>query len=141
MLSSNTVTGWLLAAPLSLALAFFGAADPDHCRRQFLGGATEFSIYPAFQFDSYAFLFRSSAAWAVFGTTLCYALTTWVLTLCIGSTVAPRISCAHIDLANHAGPDFHRAVLDVQHHLYDFVDSVSEPQRHRQFDSAVYGGD
>ena len=51
-------------------------------------GATEFSIYPAFQFDNYRFLFGSAVTWQVFGNTLRYALITWALTLGIGFTVA-----------------------------------------------------
>ena len=88
MLRSNTVTGWLLAAPLSLVLAFFLVLPILMIAMVSFWGATEFSIYPAFQFDNYAFLFGSSVAWGVFGTTLRYALTTWVLTLGIGFTVA-----------------------------------------------------
>ena len=51
-------------------------------------GATEFSIYPAFQFDNYEFLFGSPVTYQVFGATLKYALITWALTLTIGFTVA-----------------------------------------------------
>lgn len=51
-------------------------------------GATEYSIYPAFQFDNYEFLFGSSVTYTVFFNTFKYAAITWVLTLTIGFTVA-----------------------------------------------------
>ena len=51
-------------------------------------GATEYSIYPAFQFDNYAFLFQSPVTYTVFFNTFKYAALTWVLTLSIGFTVA-----------------------------------------------------
>lgn len=51
-------------------------------------GATEFSIYPAFQFDNYAFLFGSPVTYKVFLATFKYAIITWVFTLAIGFTVA-----------------------------------------------------
>jgi len=51
-------------------------------------GATEFSIYPAFQLDNYAFLFGSPVTYKVFFATFKYAFITWVFTLSIGFTVA-----------------------------------------------------
>ena len=51
-------------------------------------GTTEFSIYPAFLFDNYAFLFGSDVTYRVFLNTLKYAVITWIFTLLIGFTVA-----------------------------------------------------
>lgn len=51
-------------------------------------GATEFSIYPAFQFDNYEFLFGSSVTYTVFAKTFFYAVVTWIFTLVIGFTIA-----------------------------------------------------
>ncbi len=51
-------------------------------------GATEWAIYPAFQFDNYAFLLTSDVTYRVYFNTLKYAAITWVFTLLIGFTVA-----------------------------------------------------
>lgn len=85
---SNTATGWLLASPLTLVLAFFMVLPIIMIVIVSFWGATEFSIYPAFQFDNYRFLFGSAVTWQVFGNTLRYAVITWALTLGIGFTVA-----------------------------------------------------
>ncbi len=85
---SATLTGWLLAAPLTLVLAFFLILPIIVIVIVSFWGATEFSIYPAFQFDNYAFLFGSSVTYQVFLKTFIYAGVTWALTLAIGFTVA-----------------------------------------------------
>ncbi|MEM8728765.1 MAG: ABC transporter permease [Pseudomonadota bacterium] len=51
-------------------------------------GATEWSIYPAFQFDNYEFLLTSNVTYRVFLNTLKYAVITWIFTLLIGFTAA-----------------------------------------------------
>ncbi len=51
-------------------------------------GATEWSIYPAFQFDNYEFLLTSEVTYRVFLNTFKYAAITWAFTLLIGFTVA-----------------------------------------------------
>ena len=85
---SNTTIGWMLAAPLTLVLAAFLVLPIIMIVIVSFWGATEFSIYPAFQFDNYRFLFGSAVTWQVFGTTFRYAMITWALTLGIGFTVA-----------------------------------------------------
>ena len=85
---SATLTGWLLAAPLTLVLAFFLVLPIIVIVIVSFWGATEFSIYPAFQFDNYQFLFGSSVTYQVFAKTFMFAGVTWVLTLLIGFTVA-----------------------------------------------------
>ncbi|MFD1342106.1 ABC transporter permease [Litorisediminicola beolgyonensis] len=85
---SRHVTGWLLAAPMALVLALFLVLPIVMIVIVSFWGATEFSIYPAFQFDNYAFLFGSEVTWRVFFNTFKYALITWAFTLGIGFTVA-----------------------------------------------------
>lgn len=85
---NNTVIGWLLAAPLSLVLLVFLVAPIAMIVVVSFWGATEWSIYPAFQFDNYAFLLTSEVTYRVFLNTLKYAVITWAFTLLIGFTVA-----------------------------------------------------
>ncbi len=85
---SATLIGWLLAAPLTLVLAFFLVLPIIVIVIVSFWGATEFSIYPAFQFDNYQFLFGSPVTYQVFAKTFMFAGVTWVLTLLIGFTVA-----------------------------------------------------
>ncbi|KPP91420.1 MAG: putative spermidine/putrescine transport system permease protein [Rhodobacteraceae bacterium HLUCCA08] len=80
--------GWVQAAPLAAILLAFLVAPIVMIVIVSFWGATEFSIYPAFKFDNYEFLFGSSVTYRVFGATLKYALITWALTLVIGFTVA-----------------------------------------------------
>ena len=85
---NNSVIGWLLAAPLSLVLLVFLVAPIVMIVVVSFWGATEWSIYPAFQFDNYAFLLTSDVTYTVFLNTLKYAAITWACTLLIGFTVA-----------------------------------------------------
>ena len=85
---NNSVIGWLLAAPLSLVLLVFLVAPIVMIVVVSFWGANEWSIYPAFQFDNYAFLLTSDVTYRVFFNTLKYAAITWVFTLLIGFTVA-----------------------------------------------------
>ncbi|KIT17949.1 Putrescine transport system permease protein PotH [Jannaschia aquimarina] len=82
------LTGWLMAAPLAVVLGLFLILPILTIVVVSFWGATEFSIYPAFQFDNYAFLLTSEVTWRVFGNTFKYAAITWVCTLLIGFTVA-----------------------------------------------------
>ena len=77
-----------MASPLTLVLLAFLVLPIMMIVVVSFWGATEFSIYPAFQFDNYEFLFGSSVTYQVFFKTFKYALITWVLTLTIGFTVA-----------------------------------------------------
>ena len=85
---SASAVGWLLSAPLSLVLIFFLVLPIIMIVVVSFWGATEFSIYPAFQFDNYEFLLTSPVTYSVFLNTIKYALITWALTLAIGFTVA-----------------------------------------------------
>jgi len=85
---TRNVLGWLQAAPLTLVLLCFLVAPIAMIVVVSFWGATEFSIYPAFQFDNYQFLFTSEVTYKVFWATFRYAAITWALTLAIGFTVA-----------------------------------------------------
>jgi putative spermidine/putrescine transport system permease protein len=85
---SRHVVGWLLASPLAVVLALFLILPIIMIGIVSFWGATEFSIYPAFQFDNYEFLFGSPVTYSVFLNTFKYAAITWVFTLTIGFTVA-----------------------------------------------------
>jgi putative spermidine/putrescine transport system permease protein len=80
--------GWLQAAPLAIILSGFLVIPIIMIVVVSFWGATEWSIYPAFQFDNYEFLFSSWVTYSVFLKTFKYALVTWALTLLIGFTVA-----------------------------------------------------
>ena len=88
MRASNTVIGWLQAAPLAIILGGFLVIPIIMIIVVSFWGATEWSIYPAFQFDNYEFLFSSWVTYSVFLKTFKYAFVTWALTLLIGFTVA-----------------------------------------------------
>ena len=85
---SDALTGWLYVTPLTLILLFFLLLPIVMIVIVSFWGATEFSIYPAFQFDNYEFLFGSSVTYQVFAKTFLYAGITWAVTLAIGFTVA-----------------------------------------------------
>lgn len=78
----------LQALPLTAVLAAFLLAPIAMIAVVSFWGATEFSIYPAFQFDNYQFLFSSPVTYKVFFATFKYALVTWAFTLVTGFTVA-----------------------------------------------------
>ncbi len=85
---NNSLIGWMLASPLTLVLAVFLVAPIVMIIVVSFWGATEWSIYPAFQFDNYEFLLSSDVTYRVFINTFKYAAITWVFTLLIGFTVA-----------------------------------------------------
>lgn len=82
------LTGWLMALPLTAVLAVFLVLPIIMIVVVSFWGATEWSIYPAFQFDNYEFLLTSNVTYRVYFNTLKYALITWAFTLIIGFTVA-----------------------------------------------------
>ncbi|WP_435170149.1 ABC transporter permease [Falsirhodobacter sp. 1013] len=85
---SATLRNWFLALPLTVVLALFLLLPMVMIFVVSFWGATEFSIYPAFQFDNYGYLFGSSVVLRVFGNTFLYTAATWAATLAIGFTVA-----------------------------------------------------
>ncbi|OOY05069.1 ABC transporter permease [Thioclava sp. F28-4] len=84
----ETVTGWLQAAPLTVALLGFLVAPIITIVIVSFWQATEFSIIPAFSLENYEFLFGSPVTYKVFAATFKYAFLTWAMTLAIGFTVA-----------------------------------------------------
>jgi putative spermidine/putrescine transport system permease protein len=85
---TRQISAWLQAAPLAFVLLAFLVAPILMIVIVSFWGATEYSIYPAFQFDNYEFLFGSPVTYTVFFNTFKYAAITWALTLFIGFTVA-----------------------------------------------------
>ena len=88
LLKSRHLTGWLLASPLTLVLAFFLVLPILMVVIVSFWTATEFSIVPAFSFENYEFLFGSSVTYAVFLNTFKYVAITWAVTLTLGFTIA-----------------------------------------------------
>jgi putative spermidine/putrescine transport system permease protein len=88
MRTPRDMIAYLQAAPLMAVLLTFLIAPIFMIVVVSFWGTTEFSIYPAFQFDNYAFLFRSPVTYKVFFATFKYAIITWAFTLTIGFTVA-----------------------------------------------------
>jgi putative spermidine/putrescine transport system permease protein len=84
----NNLIGWMLASPLSIVLVLFLILPIIMIVIVSFWGATEFSIYPAFQWDNYEFLFSSSVTYSVFLKTFMYAFITWIITLILGFTIA-----------------------------------------------------
>jgi putative spermidine/putrescine transport system permease protein len=85
---TRSIIAWLQAAPLAIVLIGFLVAPIIMIVIVSFWGATEYSIYPAFQFENYQFLFGSPVTYKVFFATFKYAFITWVFTLSIGFTVA-----------------------------------------------------
>lgn len=88
LLRDKTLSGWLMAMPLTLVLVFFLVLPIIMIIIVSFWRATEFSIIPAFVWDNYEFLFGSPVTYRVFLNTFKYAAITWVFTLGIGFTVA-----------------------------------------------------
>jgi putative spermidine/putrescine transport system permease protein len=86
--SKDTILAWIQAAPLAVVLLGFLVAPIIMIVIVSFWGATEYSIYPDFQFDNYAFLLTSPVTYTVFFNTFKYALITWAFTLTIGFPVA-----------------------------------------------------
>ena len=84
----KTIKSWLLVSPLAAILGLFLLMPVVVIVMVSFWGSSEFSYYPAFQFDNYAFLFTSSVTWSVYLKTLTFTLITWSLCLMIGFTVA-----------------------------------------------------
>lgn len=85
---NNDAVGWLLASPLVVVLALFLLLPICMIFVVSFWGATEFSIYPAFEFENYQYLFGSSVTHAVFLKTFMFTAITWIFCLVIGFAVA-----------------------------------------------------
>ena len=67
---SDALSGWLMSLPLALILFFFLLLPILTIVIVSFWGATEYSIYPAFQFDNYEFLLTSPVTYQVFLNTI-----------------------------------------------------------------------
>ncbi|NNK67922.1 MAG: ABC transporter permease [Rhodobacteraceae bacterium] len=88
LMRHKTLSGWLMAMPLTLVLVFFLVLPIIMIVIVSFWRATEFSIIPDFDFENYEFLFGSNVTYRVFLNTFKYAAITWALTLAIGFTIA-----------------------------------------------------
>ena len=84
----RNVSSLLLASPVIAVLSAFIILPIILITAVSFWGASEFSIYPAFLFDNYEFLFTSEVTYRVFFRTLYFAFLVWLITLIIGFTVA-----------------------------------------------------
>ena len=84
----KNITSLLLASPVILVLSAFIIIPIILIAAVSFWGASEFSIYPAFQFDNYEFLFTSEVTYRVFFRTLYFAALVWFVTLVLGFTIA-----------------------------------------------------
>src|SRR6056297_1861892 len=85
-------SSWALAMPVTLVLGFFLLAPIVMIVAVSFWGSTSFSIYPAFLWDNYEYLFGSQVTYSVFFKTLRFAAMTWAFSLVIGFTVAFYLS-------------------------------------------------
>ncbi len=88
LLKLPNIRSWLLALPMSAVLLFFLLLPIGMIVIVSFWGANEFSIYPAFQFDNYQYLFGSAVTYKVFLKTFIFTGVTWFFCLLIGFTVA-----------------------------------------------------
>ncbi|MDB3930961.1 ABC transporter permease [Paracoccaceae bacterium] len=84
----RNISSLLLASPVIAVLSAFIILPIILITAVSFWGASEFSIYPAFLFDNYEFLFTSEVTYRVFFRTLYFAFLVWLITLIIGFTVA-----------------------------------------------------
>ncbi|MFK7854832.1 MAG: ABC transporter permease [Granulosicoccus sp.] len=82
------IKGWLLISPLLTVLSFFLLVPVAAIVMVSFWGSSEYSYYPAFQFENYQFLFTSKVTLSVYLKTLTFTAITWALCLAIGFTVA-----------------------------------------------------
>jgi putative spermidine/putrescine transport system permease protein len=84
----KNLKAWLLVSPLMSVLALFLLVPVCVIVMVSFWGSTEYSYYPAFQFDNYQFLLTSSVTLDVYLKTLMFTAITWFFCLLIGFTVA-----------------------------------------------------
>lgn len=82
------IKGWLLVSPLLSVLSFFLLIPVGVIVMVSFWGSSEYSYYPAFQFENYQYLFTSKVTISVYLKTLMFTAITWFFCLTIGFTVA-----------------------------------------------------
>ena len=88
LISASERTSWLLVSPLVLILAFFLLLPILTIGVVSFWNYNEFTFFPDFTFDNYAYLLTSQVTLAVYLKTLKFMVLTWVLCTAIGFTVA-----------------------------------------------------
>jgi len=86
--SLRHIKGWLLVSPLLSVLGLFLLVPVAAIVMVSFWGSSEYSYYPAFQFENYQFLLTSKVTLSVYFKTLTFTAITWALCLMIGFTVA-----------------------------------------------------
>jgi len=79
---------YLQVGPLTLVLVVFLAIPVGVIITVSFWSYDEFSIYPDFTLDNYAWILSSSVTYSVYLKTIYYAAVTWAITLVIGFTIS-----------------------------------------------------
>jgi len=79
---------YLQVGPLTLVLVLFLAVPVGVIVAVSFWSYDEFSIYPDFTFENYAWILSSSVTYSVYLKTIYYAVVTWAITLVIGFTIS-----------------------------------------------------
>jgi putative spermidine/putrescine transport system permease protein len=86
--SRLNLSAWLQISPLMAVLAFFLVLPVATIVMVSFWGFNEYSFYPDFTFDNYAYLLTANVTYQTYLTTLKYVVLTWIFTAAIGFTVA-----------------------------------------------------
>ena len=84
----TTLKSWLLVSPLTAILGLFLLVPVAVIVMVSFWGSSEFSYYPAFEFENYEFLLSSPVTLKVYFQTFTFTFITWAICLLIGFTVA-----------------------------------------------------
>ena len=84
----TSLKSWLLVTPLTAILGLFLLVPVAVIVMVSFWGSSEYSYYPAFEFENYAFLLSSPVTLSVYFQTFTFTFITWALCLLIGFTVA-----------------------------------------------------
>lgn len=82
------LSSWLLVSPLTLLLVFFLVLPMLTILVVSFWDYNEWTFFPAFIFDNYAYILTSPVTWATYLKTLKFAFLTWVFCTAIGFTVS-----------------------------------------------------
>lgn len=82
------LSSWLLVSPLTLLLVFFLVLPMLTILVVSFWDYNEWTFFPAFIFDNYAYILTSPVTWATYLKTLKFAFLTWVFCAVIGFTVS-----------------------------------------------------
>ena len=124
--------GWLLILPLVLVLVPFfivpivGVVAASFVQSDGFGG-----IIPSFTLENYEGVFTSGLTYQLYWATLKFAVFDLVLLAAdrLLDRLFPGVPCPQPAAGDRAVPDLHGAVLDLEHHPHDFVDSAARQGR------------